>query len=108
MAAGEFTQPNLGASPVPVIDGHDEDITPRKDLTFLDDEEQTPQQTNAEQIQKLTLEFEAADNTLLWQTKKWNFEKGRILCELKPLLLEQERGAWQAWLADHKLPRSTA
>jgi len=108
MAAGEFTPPNPGASPVPVIDAHDEAITPRKNLAFLDDEEQTSQQTAAEQIKKLTLEFEAADQALLWQTKRLNFEKGRIFCDLKDLLLEQKRGAWQAWLDDHKLPRQTA
>src|SRR6266567_658047 len=100
MAAGEFMPPNLGASPVSVIDAHDEAITPRKNLAFLDDAEQTLQ-PNAEQIKRLTLEFEAADKALLWQTKKLNFEKGRILCDLKELLLEQKRGAWQAWLDDH-------
>src|SRR3989442_12998291 len=97
MAAGEFTPPSLGAWPVSVIDAHDEAITPRKNLAFLDDAEQTPQ-PNAEQIKRLTLEFEAADKALLWQTTKLNFEKGRILCDLKELLLEQKRGAWQAWL----------
>ena len=41
MAAGEFTPPNLGASPVSVNDAHDEAVTPRKNLAFLEDAEQT-------------------------------------------------------------------